>query len=62
MKLYIIYRILFLVSVCAAQGKSLSMLLLVMCNSGDISIYRDMKFHIVIYEVLSIVIIPISVK
>ena len=36
--------------------------ILVMCNSGDISIYRDMKFYIVIkYEVLSIVIIPFSV-
>ena len=25
-----------------------SVSVLVMCNSGDISIYRDMKFHIVI--------------
>ena len=43
-------------------GQSYLLSDVVMCNSGDISIYRDMKFHIVIrYEVLSIVIITISV-
>ena len=25
-----------------------TIIIIVMCNSGDISIYRDMKFHIVI--------------
>ena len=34
-------------------------LVLLICNSGDISIYRDMEFHIVIYEVLSVIIISI---
>ena len=36
-------------STCMEVSVSLSCLLvLVMCNSGDISIYCDMKFHIVI--------------